>query len=36
MVPLWGLIGKPVKTRYGPAAVIGNESRHMSLFIMGS
>jgi len=34
MVPQKGIIGKPVKIRYGPAAVIGNESRHMPLFIV--
>jgi len=33
MVTRKGIIGKPVKIRYGPAAVIGNENRRMPLFI---
>jgi hypothetical protein len=33
MVAHLGIIGKPVKIRYGPAAVTGNESRCMPLFI---
>ncbi len=28
VVALLGIIGKPVKIRYGPAAVIGDETRH--------
>jgi hypothetical protein len=31
MVPLEGIIGKPVKIRYGPAAVIGDEPRNVPL-----
>ena len=31
MVPLAGIIGKPVKIRCGPAAVIGDEPRNMPL-----
>ena len=31
MVPLAGIIGKPVKIRYGPAAVIGDEPRNVPL-----
>jgi len=27
MVPVKGIIGNPVKIRYGPAAVIGDERR---------
>jgi len=32
MVPLEGIIGKPVKIRYGPAAVFGDEPRNEPLF----
>jgi len=31
MAPLEGIIGKPVKIRYGPAAVFGDEPRNEPL-----
>ena len=31
MVSIEGIIGKPVKIRYGPAAVIGDEPRNVPL-----
>ena len=32
MAPLEGIIGKPVKIRYGPVAVFGDEPRNEPLF----
>jgi len=29
VVALWGIIGKPVRIRYGPAAVIGDETHYL-------
>ena len=35
MVPLGGRTGKPVKIRYGPAAVTGDETRRFRYWLLG-